>query len=120
MTSFPNVLLGVAVQADQLAVGRLGPGALYNESVLYSPAAPLTAHLVARVPGTKVVCFELSSIKQALGAPGEPCTGLCAAAQHSKLVLSGASCRQHRLCRDCEACRWLMARDYTNRIDFLC
>lgn len=60
----------VLLQAEQLSVGRLGPGALYNESVLYAPAAPLPAHLVARVPGTTVVCFELTSIKQALGAPG--------------------------------------------------
>lgn len=64
------VYAGDAMQAEQLAVGRLGPGSLYNESVLYSPAAPLPAHLVARMSGTTVVCFELASIKQALGAPG--------------------------------------------------
>jgi hypothetical protein len=64
------VYVGDAMQAEQLAVGRLGPGSLYNESVLYSPAALLPAHLVARMSGTTVVCFELASIKQALGAPG--------------------------------------------------
>jgi len=75
----PHTLLLLCAQAEQLAVGRLGPGALYNESVLYSPAAPLPAHLVARVPGTTAVCFELSSIKQALGAPGERQTSVLGA-----------------------------------------
>lgn len=57
-------------QAEQLAVGRLAAGGLYNEMVLCAPAAPLQAHLVAKAPGTVVICFELSSITKALGAPG--------------------------------------------------
>jgi hypothetical protein len=58
-------------QAEQLAAGRLLAGGLYNEAVLCAPAAPLQAHLVARSPGTVVICFELASITRALGAPGE-------------------------------------------------
>uniref|UniRef100_A0A383VZL0 cGMP-dependent protein kinase n=1 Tax=Tetradesmus obliquus TaxID=3088 RepID=A0A383VZL0_TETOB len=57
-------------QAEQLAAGRLLAGGLYNEAVLCAPAAPLQAHLVARSPGTVVICFELASITRALGAPG--------------------------------------------------
>lgn len=67
----PNNVSEVDVaQAEQLAVGRLTAGGMYNEMVLSSPAVPLPAHLVARAPGTVVICFELSSITKALGAPG--------------------------------------------------
>eukprot|EP00879_Flechtneria_rotunda_P001387 GHRR01001538.1.p1 GENE.GHRR01001538.1~~GHRR01001538.1.p1 ORF type:complete len:1213 (+),score=453.23 GHRR01001538.1:393-3641(+) len=57
-------------QAEQVAVGRLGAGGLYNESVLCAPAASLQAHLLARLPGTVVISFELANITKALGAPG--------------------------------------------------
>jgi hypothetical protein len=88
-TLLTHVSVCRVLQAEQLAVGRLGPGALYNESVLYSPAAPLPAHLVARVPGTTVVCFELSSVKQALGAPGK--------AEKTGHEVPAADCRARRL-----------------------
>jgi hypothetical protein len=39
------------------------------------------AHLVARTPGTVVICFELASITKALGAPG----GLAAPGQSTAL-----------------------------------
>lgn len=49
----------------------MGPGSLYNESILTSPAGALPARLVAHTPGTTVVAFELTRIRQALGAPGK-------------------------------------------------